>query len=74
MWRRNSQGERVTIPVHHRRGQELTVKCGYPQEGNCRFAWNKESGELTVELPERISARLFELTELSAEDSQKNQG
>ena len=54
------QGERVTIPVHHRRGQELTVKCGYPQEGNCRFAWNKESGELTVELPERISARLFE--------------
>ena len=62
VWRRNSQEERITIPVHHRKGQELNIKCGYPQEGNCRFAWNKETGELTVELPERISARLFELT------------
>lgn len=61
VWRRNSQTERVVIPVKHRRGQKLRVTCGYPKEGPCRYQWNAGAGELTVELPERISARLFQL-------------
>ncbi len=61
VWRRESQGSRVTIPVKHRRGQQMRVKCGYPQERPCRYQWNAEAGELTVELPMRVSARLFQL-------------
>lgn len=61
VWRRNSQTERAVIPVKHRRGQKLTVKCGYPQAKPCRYQWNEQAGELTVELPARISARLFQL-------------
>lgn len=61
VWRRNSQTERVVIPMKHRRGQKLRVTCGYPKEGPCRYQWNAGAGELTVELPERISARLFQL-------------
>ncbi len=66
VWRRNSQTERVVIPVKHRRGQKLRVTCGYPKEGLCRYKWNAEAGELTVELPERISARLFQLDAILA--------
>lgn len=61
VWRRNSQTERAVIPVKHRKGQKLTVKCGYPQAKPCRYQWNEQAGELTVELPARISARLFQL-------------
>ena len=61
VWRRNSQTERVVIPVKHRRGQNISMTCGYPRTEPCRYQWNAQAGELTVELPERISARLFQL-------------
>lgn len=61
VWRRDSQTGRVLIPVKHRKGQKLTVRCGYPASKPCSYQWNEKAGELTVELPERISARLFQL-------------
>ena len=64
VWRRNSQTSFATIPVTHRKGQELKVICGYPKEEPCDYKWNKEAGELTVELPNPVSARLFCLEEI----------
>lgn len=64
VWRRNSQSGVVSIPVEHFKGKELEVKCGYPKKAPCSWHWNKEAGELTVELPERISARVFEIHEI----------
>lgn len=61
VWRRNSQNPVLSIPVTGLKGREVSVKCGYPKEGGCRWHWNKEAGELTVMLPEHISARVFEL-------------
>ena len=49
----------ATIPVEHRKGQDLKVVCGYPKAEPCNYKWNKEAGELTVEFPNPVSARLI---------------
>ena len=64
VWRRNSQTAFATIPVEHRKGQDLKVVCGYPKAEPCNYKWNKEAGELTVEFPNPVSARLFCLEEV----------
>lgn len=61
VWRRNSQSPVVTIPISSLKNKAAIVKCGYPQEGPCRWHWNREAGELTVMLPEAVSARVFEV-------------
>ena len=61
VWRRESQKDTVMLPVRHLKGKKVKVRCGYPSEEKCSYHWNKEAGELSVRLPERISARLFEL-------------
>lgn len=61
VWRRNSQSAVTTIPVKHLRGKDVEVECGYPMKGACRYQWNKAAGELTVELPSPVSARIFGL-------------
>lgn len=62
VWRRNSQSAVTTIPVKHLKGKEVEAVCGYPKAEKCSCQWNKEAGTLTVELPEAVSARVFELT------------
>lgn len=62
VWRRNSQFPVTTIPVKHLKGRDVKVICGYPQESDCTWKWNKEAGELTVSLPAPVSARVFQLT------------
>lgn len=61
VWRRESETPRCVIPVPHRRGRRVKAVCAYPQGLPCRFQWNEHAGELSVELPERLSARLFQL-------------
>jgi alpha-galactosidase len=61
VWRRNSQTPFMTIPVNHLKGKEIKVLCAFPEKENCSYTWNKETGELTVELPNPVSARLFRL-------------
>ncbi len=51
----------TAIPVKHLRGKDVEVVCGYPKAGDCKWRWNKEAGELTVELPAPVSARVFRL-------------
>lgn len=65
VWRRGSQESTVTLPHKCLRGKKAEAVCAYPADGQgCRFAWNNTLGELTVELSEKISARIFEITEL----------
>ena len=67
VWRRNSQFSVTTIPVHHLKGKDVEIICGYPESADCTWKWNKESGELTVSLPASVSARLLQLTYKEAE-------
>lgn len=62
VWRRDSQEDIISLPVKHLKGKDVKVKCGYPQKCEVGFHWNKEAGELSVKLPARVSARLFELS------------
>lgn len=64
VWRRNSQSDILSIPIKHLKGKEVKVVCGYPANEPCKYQWNKASGELTVQLPSAVSARLFTLTSL----------
>ena len=61
VWRRNSQMPVQEIPVKHLKGKEVKAVCAYPESAECAYHWNKEAGTLTVELPARVSARIFEL-------------
>lgn len=61
VWRRESETSRCVIPVSHRMGQKLKIACIYPANMPCDFQWNEHSGEITVEMPNRMSARLFQL-------------
>lgn len=61
VWRRNSQFPVITIPVKHLKGKNVKVVCAYPKNREVYYHWNKEAGEITVELPVSISARVFEI-------------
>ena len=65
VWRRGSQESTITLPHKYLRGKKAEAVCAYPADGRgCRYSWNNVLGELTVELAEKISARIFEITEL----------
>lgn len=65
VWRRGSLESQVTLPHKYLRGKKAEAVCAYPADGRgCRYSWNNALGELTVELTEKISARIFEITEL----------
>ncbi len=64
VWRRESETSRCVIPLRHRVGHSLSVSCVYPKKLPCEWKWNANSGELTVLLPSRMSARLFSLREV----------
>lgn len=61
VWRRDSQSPVQEIPVKHLKGKDVQAVCAYPENAECAYLWNKEAGTLTVELPARVSARIFEL-------------
>jgi alpha-galactosidase len=61
VWRREGQMNQCVIPLQHLKGQDISIKCGYPQNSMSHWYWNKMNGTLTVELPNYISARLFEI-------------
>ncbi|WP_434655480.1 glycoside hydrolase family 36 protein [Thermoanaerobacterium thermosaccharolyticum] len=61
VWRRNSQMPTCELPIAHLKNKNVNIKCIYPKEENCKYKWNKESGILTVNLPNIVSARLFKI-------------
>ena len=63
VWRRNSHEDIVSLPVDHLYGKDAEVRCIYPSYHEAPAAWSAHTGQLTVQLPAQLSARLFELTE-----------
>jgi alpha-galactosidase len=61
VWRIDSPEAVCAVPVRCLTGEDLTVKCVYPQNFPVTMQWQKESGVLSVGLPQRNCARLFEL-------------
>lgn len=61
VWRRNSESDVCSLPIHHLKGKNVKVVCGYPQTQDVDFQWNSNSALLTVKLPHPMSARIFEI-------------
>ena len=62
VFRRNSLNDTLLIPLVHLKNKDIEVKCAYPKSFKCSLKWNKWSGMLSVSLPEKISARLIEIS------------
>ena len=61
VWRRDSPASTVCLPVPQLKGQEVAVSCLYPQMENCRYTWNRDAGNLSIDITSRVGARLFVL-------------
>lgn len=61
VWRRCGQKETMDLPIPELKGVDVTVDRIYPSYAQEAFAWNRNLGSLTVQLPEEYTARLFEL-------------
>lgn len=64
VWRRGGEQARAVLPLkegfHGKRPVE--VRCAYPEKLPCNFDLNPLTGELTVDLPKPVMARIFEIT------------
>lgn len=61
VWRRDAQEDTCSLPIPFLKGKHVRVRCAYPSYEHCSWHWNSASGILSVSLPERTSARLFEI-------------
>lgn len=61
VWRRCGQKETMDLPIPELKGVDVTVDRIYPSYAQEAFAWNRNLGSLTVQLPEEYTARMFEL-------------
>ncbi|PEL13701.1 glycoside hydrolase family 36 protein [Bacillus sp. AFS017336] len=62
VWRQDSSEEKIFIPLNHLNNKDVEVTLAYPSKGEVDYKWNKHSGSLTVKIPKRNAARLFEVT------------
>ena len=62
VWRLEDQQNTCLLPLQEYKGIDLNIQCSYPDKESCRYLWNKESGTLTVTMPKRNSARIFEIS------------
>lgn len=63
VWRIEDKSDICVMKIGHLKGKNVAVRCAYPSTEDCRYAWRKETGELTVVMKAPVSARFFELTE-----------
>jgi alpha-galactosidase len=61
VWRVSGEEAEIQLPFALAAGQEVTVRCAYPQSVQTEFHWNAVDGALNVKLPVTRTARLFEL-------------
>jgi len=65
VWRRGrgqaTDADRVTLPVPHLRGRQVTARVLYPSNASAAAAWNADPGTLTVALPRIPSACVVRL-------------
>ena len=62
VWKKNAKEDSCVLPIKHLKGKDVEVKCAYPEnDENTKFSWDKDKGELTVEIKPEIAARVFEV-------------
>ena len=66
VWKRGDEGDTLVLPISARQGQRMEVTCLYPSTRPVPATWDKEKGELKVELKGRNMARLFQLVKTRA--------
>jgi alpha-galactosidase len=61
LWRLENSDAKQLIPLPALVGNEVVIKCAYPQQNQPTWAWDKESGHIAVEFANPVTARLFEI-------------
>lgn len=59
VWRRDTEESVCHIPFSGWKGQDVEVSCIYPKDERCSYSWDQETGEVIVDLPRKMTARLF---------------
>ncbi|MDO4943802.1 MAG: alpha-galactosidase [Ruminococcus sp.] len=62
VWRRESARDTCELPVAFLKGREVKIECIYPSFSEDKFAFNKNTGAVTVRLEKQYTARLFKLS------------
>ncbi len=68
VWRCNSSTGTISLPVPQWKGKKVKASCFYPQSLPSKCEWNQQAGSLSAVLPASVSARIFVLEQLDAED------
>ncbi|MBA2481024.1 MAG: alpha-galactosidase [Planctomycetes bacterium] len=61
VWRLGSDDDWCTLPVPHVTGDAPAIACIYPSFVDCSWRWNAAARTLSVRMPERYRARVFEI-------------
>lgn len=61
VWRVGGDASSQVLSLPELRGEELSIRCAYPQNFEGTWNWDALAGELKVTLPQARSARLFEI-------------
>lgn len=61
VWRLNSETDSVLLPLAYTGDAELQVACTYPPHPNCMWQWDESKRALEVTLPQKYSARIYEI-------------
>lgn len=62
VWRRESAKDTCELPVDFLKGKDVKIECIYPSFSEDKFAFNKNTGAVTVRLEKQYTARLFKLS------------
>lgn len=61
VWRVGGDASSQVLSLPELRGEELSIRCAYPQNFEGTWSWDAVAGELKITLPQARSARLFEI-------------
>lgn len=61
VWRRESSKDTCILPIEFLKGKNVKISCIYPSFNEEAFAFNKNTGTVSVKLSKNYSARLFKL-------------
>lgn len=62
VWRRESARDTCELPVDFLKGKDVKIECIYPSFSEDKFAFNKNTGAVTVRLEKQYTARLFKFS------------
>lgn len=62
VWRRQSAKDTCQLSVEFLKGKDVKIECIYPSFSEDKFAFNKNTGAVTVKLEKQYTARLFRLS------------